>query len=565
MYRLVVTETIEKNKYAVTVSKNYHDQLHASISENLKHFKKWFIITEEDDHETIKIINHFKEKDSNNVLELVLFPLQAGVEAVKKFYNFDEEDLEIGRQCSGLGVRDDPTFEKGLSMRYVQKYILAKYTFNPTDVIVYMDSDIILPEDFSEIIDSTDIEEEYIYGAQRLTYLFLDDALSDAEPFSAGRKFDIGIGYLQVCSYHHLFQRKEFPPVFFKRSLNCGWTDWEFKVAFMKKIDLKFRVKHLGLDYINWDATDLEKTFFVEELSLKQKNHITEEFQGLVRTTKRKRRRKEQEGMSDCKYPDFIIAGFQKCGTTALRFRLGQHPKITMPDSTGKRFPSEFAYFAEEYGRGQQWYKSHFLKDENLWGEKSPSYTTFRSKAPAKRISEQIPECKIIMSMRDPVEREISAYLHYLSEGWIDKNIPMEQVFASNEFYINYNNRLKPYYEFLCKDQILLLVFEEMIKYTEQEMQKICWFLGVEKYDFAMNWIHIRDETGKHVNHNALDEEWMRAPSKGDYKKWMDFKKKRDDLISEESRQILIDKYEKPVLWIEKLFGRKMYLWKNFN
>ena len=53
-----------RKKYAITVSKNYHDELELSLNHNAKHFDKWFIITQMDDDRTKEII---KKANHSNV------------------------------------------------------------------------------------------------------------------------------------------------------------------------------------------------------------------------------------------------------------------------------------------------------------------------------------------------------------------------------------------------------------------------------------------------------------------------------------------------------------------
>ena len=81
--------------------------------------------------------------------------------------------------------------------------------------------------------------------------------------------------------------------------------------------------------------------------------------------------------MSKGKFPDFIVAGFQKCGTTSFEYNLVQHPKISMAHGPNN---GEFNFFinpeyvgSSTWNKGVDWYKSHFKNDGNLWGETSPN------------------------------------------------------------------------------------------------------------------------------------------------------------------------------------------------
>jgi len=537
-------------KIALTVSKNYHAQLEVSIKENSMHFDKWFIVSQEDDQKTCEIIQEAKKENPfAKCIELINFPLQSSQKEIEEFHNFDKSDLQISYQCSGFKQKIKPTFEKGLAMRYMQKYVYPQLV-KEDDIIIYMDSDVLLPKEFSEVVDKLDMDGNTLYGGKRDTYLFLDEAMSGGEPFrrSLGRH-NVGLGFLQVCNSFHLKKER-----FFTRSLDCGWTDYQFKCDFNQKEDLGIRVKHLGLDFVNWSGNGHIQTFFPEQLTIEEKVDITNELIGVAPSARRSRNRKEREGVEEqCKYPDFIICGFQKSATTAIMQMLDQHPKIKMPKSTQVQFDAEFDYFSKEWSRGRHWYQSHFQKDDRLWGEKSPSYTSHRPLMSSKRIQQTIPDAKLIFSMKDPVEREISAYYHYKKFQWIDGRIPFEDVFSSDKLQLDYYKALSPYLDGFEKEKIHLIICEELFDKPNEIMNGIAEFLEVPQYKFKFELIHGRNEKGKVLRKSTSRESYLKI------------KKKKSDLIPQKAKDILIEKYSHSVKKIEELLGRKIDLWKNFN
>ena len=114
--------------------------------------------------------------------------------------------------------------------------------------------------------------------------------------------------------------------------------------------------------------------------------------------------------------PSFIIIGAQRCGTTSLYDYLSHHPQI-IPSPVKELF-----YFDDYYTRPIEWYKSFFpTKKEQeklerdlvasvITGEASPSY--FFHPYAAKRIKETLPQIKLILVLRDPIERAYSHYTH---------------------------------------------------------------------------------------------------------------------------------------------------------
>lgn len=109
------------------------------------------------------------------------------------------------------------------------------------------------------------------------------------------------------------------------------------------------------------------------------------------------------------KLPDYIIIGAQKAGTTSLHGYLATHPQVNV--STVK----EVHYFDKSYNycRGENWYRWHFpvalgKNRDKLCGESSPFYL-FCPVTPA-RIAALLPQVKIIVLLRDPVDRAFSHY-----------------------------------------------------------------------------------------------------------------------------------------------------------
>ena len=121
--------------------------------------------------------------------------------------------------------------------------------------------------------------------------------------------------------------------------------------------------------------------------------------------------------------PDFLIAGGQRCGTTSLFRTLAQHPAVLTPI-----LHKGVHYFDTDYSRGLAWYRAHFpleataRKVEQRTGtrplafESSPYYG-FHPLA-ADRIAEDLPGVKVLVLLRDPVERAYSAHAHELARGF---------------------------------------------------------------------------------------------------------------------------------------------------
>ncbi|GAA2861808.1 hypothetical protein GCM10010517_20630 [Streptosporangium fragile] len=121
--------------------------------------------------------------------------------------------------------------------------------------------------------------------------------------------------------------------------------------------------------------------------------------------------------------PAFLIIGAQRSGTTSLYRALAQHPLILKPV-----LRKGVHYFDLAYDRGLPWYRAHFplrptaARLERRYGyrpqafESSPYYLFHPLAGP--RISVDLPGVKLIVLVRDPVERAFSAHAHELARGF---------------------------------------------------------------------------------------------------------------------------------------------------
>ncbi|MFI6508668.1 sulfotransferase family protein [Streptosporangium sp. NPDC050855] len=121
--------------------------------------------------------------------------------------------------------------------------------------------------------------------------------------------------------------------------------------------------------------------------------------------------------------PTFLIVGAQRCGTTSLYRALSQHPLIFKP-----LLRKGVHYFDVAYDRGPSWYRAHFPLRMSLsraarrYGhrpqvfESSPYYLFHPLAGP--RIARDLPGARLIVLVRDPVERAFSAHAHELARGF---------------------------------------------------------------------------------------------------------------------------------------------------
>ncbi len=180
--------------------------------------------------------------------------------------------------------------------------------------------------------------------------------------------------------------------------------------------------------------------------------------------------------------PNFIIIGAAKSATTWLMIQLGSHPDIYVHNK-------EIHYFSSDYSKGLKWYEKHFraVKDEVVIGENSNGYLPSQD-APV-RIKKLIPDVKLIVSLRNPIERAYSAYCMHCEKSRITCSIEdyldPELVFEGNRGYLLlraglYAKHLKRYFNHFNQSQIEIMIYDDLLKSPKGYIKTACDFLGVD-------------------------------------------------------------------------------------
>ncbi|MEO8954890.1 MAG: sulfotransferase domain-containing protein [Ktedonobacteraceae bacterium] len=133
--------------------------------------------------------------------------------------------------------------------------------------------------------------------------------------------------------------------------------------------------------------------------------------------------------------PDFLVIGTQRGGTTSLYHYLEELPCIA-PATT-----KEIHFFDRRFNKGLAWYRGHFptrltrqyeqrfRKQAFVTGEASPSYL-FHPHVP-RRIAKALPHVKLIVLLRNPVDRAYSQYYHAVELGF--ETLPFEAAIKDEE------------------------------------------------------------------------------------------------------------------------------------
>jgi hypothetical protein len=197
--------------------------------------------------------------------------------------------------------------------------------------------------------------------------------------------------------------------------------------------------------------------------------------------------------------PDFLCLGTQRGGTTTLQRLLEGHPQVYLPAC------KEVHYFSLQAQQGPAWYADHYRDAslDQLCGDITPYYL-FHPEAP-RRIRTLLPRVKLIVLLRDPVERSLSQYFHSVQLGLDD--LPLEEALAAEparlagaeamlrqpggrhrshqeHSYVSrsrYGGQLSRYEALFPRRRMLLLRSEDLFQRPDRVWRSLERFLGLNR------------------------------------------------------------------------------------
>ena len=202
--------------------------------------------------------------------------------------------------------------------------------------------------------------------------------------------------------------------------------------------------------------------------------------------------------------PDFFVAGAPKAGTTALHAALARHPALYMSAVKEPKFfltdgpppaqggPGDAKTYREHVWRRADYEALFDLAPPGaLRGESTPFY--LYSRDAQLRIKALVPDARLIVVVRDPVERAHSNWTHLWSAGldpiddFVRACAAEDQRIAAGwaEFWHYkrlglYGQQLKHLYSVFPRGQVLLFRYRDLIDDPAGTLDRICAFLGIE-------------------------------------------------------------------------------------
>ena len=189
-----------------------------------------------------------------------------------------------------------------------------------------------------------------------------------------------------------------------------------------------------------------------------------------------------------------FIVGAPKTGTTSLYYYLNQHTNVCMssikePNFFSAKEVNSLFYKSQIVDDINEYHKLFSQNKKQIIGEASVSYLFF-NEVP-NRIYKYNPKAKIIIILRNPIERALSHYLMDFRLGFCSENF--EDIIAQPEIFPqyyqqylelgNYFLQLKRYLNVFNENQLSIVFYDDLKSNSQKVMKHIFSFLEIEFQD----------------------------------------------------------------------------------
>lgn len=209
--------------------------------------------------------------------------------------------------------------------------------------------------------------------------------------------------------------------------------------------------------------------------------------------------------------PDVLIIGTQRGGTSSLFQYLARHPDAV------RSVRKEIEYFSTDHAMGWSWYRAHFpltlrallhrvlRKARLVTFEATPDYLFMPQSA--QRAAAALPDARIVVLLRDPVERAHSGFKHMTRYGLEDRTFEeaidaepavveaeLPRIAADPDYralpyrrhaYLrrgHYAEQLRPWLERFDPSRVLIMESEELFDDEAAAFAKVVAFLGLRSW-----------------------------------------------------------------------------------
>ncbi|MDZ7798997.1 MAG: sulfotransferase [Patescibacteria group bacterium] len=311
--------------------------------------------------------------------------------------------------------------------------------------------------------------------------------------------------------------------------------------------------------------------------------------------------------MKSRKKINFFIVGVAKSGTSSMHNYLQQHPKIFMSPVKETYFFSKDLRIENFKGKikknkkvNKKKYFSNSLlpqvqqifikniedyyqifreaKNEKILGESCPGY--LYSQLAAKEIYQYNPKAKIMIMLRDPVERAYSNFMMQLENGLLKTDYFLEEVkkdynqndkgWGRSHLFIEsglYYKPVKRYLDLFPQNNVKIILFNDFIKKTNLVLSQVCDFLDIEKFNFMTKKAHMKSQKPKflflynQVINLAQSANLLKIVPESLRERIKKMFMKEKPKLTEEERKTLRPYFKEDILKLQNLIGKDLSDW----
>lgn len=172
--------------------------------------------------------------------------------------------------------------------------------------------------------------------------------------------------------------------------------------------------------------------------------------------------------------PNFLYIGPDKAGSTWLHEVLVNHPEIYLTPA------KDLYYFDRYFSRGVEWYRRHFagVTHQHIVGEVCQDYLSC-AESPA-RIAATLGRPKMMVTLRDPVQRAYSSYLYMRKHG--EGPATFTEALRVKPTLLDhgrYGTQLKRYVDVFGRDCLHVALFDDLQEDPQSFVDSVLMWLGV--------------------------------------------------------------------------------------
>ena len=185
--------------------------------------------------------------------------------------------------------------------------------------------------------------------------------------------------------------------------------------------------------------------------------------------------------------PNFIGIGAPKSGTTWIFKVLNQHPEIYIPSSKELHFFADYNLNSSKQYQYEDYFTDVNIDKHKAIGEISTDY--LKSIYAPQRVKEMIPNVKLFVSLRNPIDQAYSMYWHMLRQNfhqWQEDKIPSSFEEAIEKYeepllhHALYFTNIQNWLTYFDKSQLKIIFFDDIILEPQKTSSELFQFLEVD-------------------------------------------------------------------------------------